>query len=69
VKRIDIIRTIEGLGCVFIRHGKKHDWSPIPKTKVSQLLPRHKEIKEGLATHIIKMLSLPPEGNLKTEKE
>jgi len=30
-------------------------------------VPRHKEIKEGLAAHIIKMLSAPPEANPKVE--
>ena len=53
MKRTDLIRTIEGLGCVFIRHGKKHDWYTNPKTKASQPVPRHKEINEGLAAHII----------------
>jgi predicted RNA binding protein YcfA (HicA-like mRNA interferase family) len=68
VKRTDLIRTIESLGCVFIRHGKKHDWYTNPSTKVSQPVPRHKEIKEGLAAHIIKMLSAAPEANPKTGK-
>jgi len=26
VKRADLIRTLEGMGCVLIRHGAKHDW-------------------------------------------
>ena len=41
---------------------------PNPTTKVSQPVPRHKEIKEGLAAHIIKMLSASLEANPKTEK-
>jgi hypothetical protein len=44
------------MGCVFIRHGSKHDWHN-PRTKVSQPVPRHREIKEPLTKHIIKMLS------------
>jgi hypothetical protein len=44
------------MGCVFIRHGGKHDWYQNPRTKVSQSVPRHREIKERLAQHIIKML-------------
>ena len=69
MKRTDLIRTIEGLGCVFIRHGKKHDWYTNPKTKASQPVPRHKEINEGLAAHIIKVLSSHSETNAKTEKQ
>jgi mRNA interferase HicA len=26
MKRIDLIRTIEGFGCELVRHGGKHDW-------------------------------------------
>lgn len=57
MKRRDLIRTIEEMGCIFIRHGGKHDWYQNPKTKVSQAVPRHREIKEQLARHIVKMLS------------
>ncbi|MEM8535286.1 MAG: type II toxin-antitoxin system HicA family toxin [Chloroflexota bacterium] len=57
MKRRDLIRTLEGMGCLFIRHGGKHDWYQNPRTKVSQPVPRHREIKERLAQHIIKMLS------------
>ncbi|HEY2382228.1 MAG TPA: type II toxin-antitoxin system HicA family toxin [Terriglobia bacterium] len=46
-------------GCSLIRHGKKHDWYTNPKTKVSQPVPRHNEIKEGLSAHIIKLLRNP----------
>ena len=57
MKRVDLIRAIEKMGCVFIRHGGKHDWYQNPQTKVSQPVPRHREIKEQLAKHILKMLS------------
>lgn len=56
MKRADLIRAIEQMGCVLIRHGSRHDWYQNPATKVSQLVPRHREIKEGLAKHILKML-------------
>ncbi len=42
------------MGCAFIRHGGNHDWYQNPRTKVSQPIPRHREIKEQLAKHIIK---------------
>ncbi|AFZ32305.1 YcfA family protein [Gloeocapsa sp. PCC 7428] len=57
MKRRDLIKKLEEMGCVFIRHGSKHDWYQNPKTKVSQPVPRHREIKEQLARHIIRKLS------------
>lgn len=56
MKRVELIRIIEDMGCILIRHGGKHDWYQNPETKVSQPVPRHREIKESLARHIIKML-------------
>jgi hypothetical protein len=44
------------MGCLLIRHGGKHDWYQNPKTKISQPIPRHREINELLARHIIKLL-------------
>ncbi len=56
MKRVDLIKKVESFGCVLIRHGNKHDWYTNPETGVSQPIPRHREIKEQLARHIIKML-------------
>ena len=56
MKRVDLVRAIEGLGCVLVRHGGKHDWYRNPATGVSQAVPRHREIKEPLARRIIRML-------------
>ncbi len=56
MKRVDLTRTIEAMGCVLIRHGGNHDWYQNPATKISQPVPRHREIKDSLANHIIKML-------------
>ena len=56
MKRKDLVRELETMGCVLIRHGAKHDWYQNPRTKVSQPVPRHNEIKEYLAKHIIRML-------------
>lgn len=60
MKRGDLIRAIEGFGCEFVRHGGKHDWYRNPTTGVAQPVPRHREIKDGLARRIIRMLSNPP---------
>jgi predicted RNA binding protein YcfA (HicA-like mRNA interferase family) len=56
VKRIDLVRALESTGCVLLRHGGKHDWYQNPVTKVSQPVPRHREIADTLARHIMKML-------------
>jgi predicted RNA binding protein YcfA (HicA-like mRNA interferase family) len=56
VKREDLIRQIRQDGGVFVRHGGKHDWYTNPKTGVSQPVPRHTEINENLARHILKRL-------------
>ena len=57
MKRLDLIKKIEKVGCKFIRHGGNHDWYQNPKTKVCQPIPRHREINENLAKHIIKKLT------------
>jgi predicted RNA binding protein YcfA (HicA-like mRNA interferase family) len=59
MKRIDLIKTIESLGCQLVRHGAKHDWYQNPATGVAQPVPRHREIKERLARRIIRLLGNP----------
>ena len=56
MKRRDLVKKIESFGCVLIRHGGKHDWYRNLETGVSQPVPRHREIREHLAKHIIKKL-------------
>ena len=56
MKRTDLIKKLSEMGCMLIRHGGKHDWYRNPNTGMSQPVPRHKEIKEPLARHIIKKL-------------
>jgi predicted RNA binding protein YcfA (HicA-like mRNA interferase family) len=57
MKRTDLIRTLERMGCVLLRHGARHDWYHNPSTKASQPVPRHREIRETLARHILKILT------------
>jgi predicted RNA binding protein YcfA (HicA-like mRNA interferase family) len=56
VKHTDLVRMLESMGCVLIRHGAKHDWYQNPATEVSQPVPRHHDIADGLAGHILKMM-------------
>jgi predicted RNA binding protein YcfA (HicA-like mRNA interferase family) len=61
MKRVDLIKTIEGFGCELLRHGGKHDWYRNPTTGVAQAVPRHREINKRLAKRIIRMLGNPEE--------
>ncbi len=56
MKRKDLVKRLLDMGCVLTRHGGKHDWYTNPVTKTSQPVPRHTEINEGLAKHIIRKL-------------
>ena len=57
MKRGDLIKRLEETGCIFISHGGGHDWYQNPNTRISQPIPRHNEIQEYLAKHILKMLA------------
>ena len=56
MKRAELIRQIKKLGCILIRHGGRHDWYQNPETGACQPVPRHDEIKDHLANHILKKL-------------
>jgi len=56
MKRTDLVRKLEELGCTLIRHRGKHDWYTNPRTGVSQPVPRHNEVNENLAKNILKKL-------------
>ena len=56
MRRRDLIRKLEEMGCVLVRHGGSHDWYTNPATKKSLPVPRHNEVHEGLAKSIIRML-------------
>jgi predicted RNA binding protein YcfA (HicA-like mRNA interferase family) len=57
MKRIVLLRKLDESGCVLVRHGGNHDWYRNPKTGNSQAVPRHTEINEQLAKHILKKLA------------
>jgi predicted RNA binding protein YcfA (HicA-like mRNA interferase family) len=58
VKREDLVRRLLAAGCVLLRHGGRHDIWVNPRTGQKQPLPRHREIDEALATHILKYLGV-----------
>ena len=57
MKRVDLIRELVGSGCELVRHGSRHDWYRNPATGIAQAVPRHREIKERLARHILRSLA------------
>lgn len=57
MKRRELVERLEETGCKLIRHGGKHDWYQNPRTGMAQPVPRHTEIKEHLARHILKKLA------------
>ena len=56
MKRKDLVRKITAAGCVLVKHGGSHDLYKNPETGRKQPIPRHNEIDEHLAKHIIKEL-------------
>ena len=46
----------EVMGWMRVRHEGSHDWYANPLTKQLQPIPRHAEINENLAKHIIEKL-------------
>lgn len=57
MKREDLIKRLNDSGCILIRHGSRHDLYKNPTTGKQQPVPRHNEIDENLAKHIIKELT------------
>jgi mRNA interferase HicA len=57
MKRKELLKKIFSVGCVLVRHGGRHDLYMNPKTGKKQPVPRHGDIDENLAKHIIKALA------------
>ena len=58
MKRRDLLRLLAQRECVLLRSGRGHDVCVNPKTGTRQPVPRHSEIDERLARHILKYLDL-----------
>lgn len=57
MKRKDLIKRLTDSGCILVRHGSRHDLYKNPTTGKKQPVPRHNDIDENLAKHIIKELT------------
>ncbi len=57
MKRKGLVRRLTDVGCILLRHGSRHDLYKNPTTGKKQPVPRHAEIDENLAKHILKELT------------
>lgn len=58
MKRQAFIRELERAGCVFVRHGQRHDLYRNPANGRQAPVPRHREIADTLCEVIRKQLGL-----------
>ena len=57
MKRGALLKILKQQGCVFVKHGNKHDQYIQPRTGKVDQIPRHSDIAEDIAKSIIKNLS------------
>ncbi len=58
MKRSELLRLLIAAGCVLVRHGGRHDIYRNPSNGKMQPVPRHSEIDEALARHILRHLDI-----------
>ena len=58
MKRLVLIRILTEKGCVMHRHGGRDDIYYNPVNGCKQPVPRHNEIADTLARHIIRYLGI-----------
>ena len=56
MKRGSLLKILKKNGCIFIKHGSKHDQYIQPRTGKSDQVPRHPRISEETAKSIIRNL-------------
>jgi len=59
MKRIDLIRFLEGNGCEFLREEGDHTVYVNRREKKVSTIPRHRELDENLCRRICKDLGIP----------
>lgn len=59
MKRIDLVRHLEGHGCILFREGSRHSIFKNVKNGQMTSVPRHREIKENLARKVCDDLGIP----------
>ena len=58
MKRGELLRLLLAAGCVLVSRGGRHDIYRNPTTGTVQPVPRHNEIDEILARHILRHLDI-----------
>lgn len=58
MKRRELLRRLQKEGCVLLRSGGNYDIYVNTKNGKKQPVPRHSEIDEHLARHIVRYLGL-----------
>ena len=59
MKRTALVRHLEANGCRFAREGAKHTVYRNTATGRHATVPRHREVKDGLARKICRDLDIP----------
>lgn len=59
MKRVDLIRHLESLGCYLLRDRGKHSVYVNPANNQVTAVPRHREINDFLARKICRDLGIP----------
>jgi predicted RNA binding protein YcfA (HicA-like mRNA interferase family) len=67
LKRVDLVRLLAANGCLLQRHGGRHDIYCNPLNGCKQPVPRHSEIAESLARHIIRHLGVEEKSDAKEQ--
>ncbi|MDO8931141.1 MAG: type II toxin-antitoxin system HicA family toxin [Rhodocyclaceae bacterium] len=62
MKRLDLIRYLEQLGCQLLREDGSHSVYVNRTAGKATTIPRHREINDFLARKICKDLEVPPIG-------
>ena len=57
MKRGALLKILKTNGCIFVKHGGKHDLYLQPRTGKKDQVPRHPKISDDLARSIIKNLT------------
>jgi predicted RNA binding protein YcfA (HicA-like mRNA interferase family) len=56
MKRGVLLKILKKNGCIFIKHGSRHDQYIQPRTGKTDQIPRHSNISEETAKSIIRNL-------------
>jgi mRNA interferase HicA len=59
MKRVDLIRHLEGNGCELLREGKNHTLYINRAARKSSSIPRHREVNDFLTRKICADLQVP----------